>query len=213
MSKVTGINITLAETQFNLSETNEDNDSNTTTTISNSTNSVDSNQIVNKQANKLIQDIFVTCSADRDRSYSLTINLELDNPFKVIDLRFNSQPTKQQRQINSSQQLESKTEDNNDGDGMFRIYLPESSFLVRLNQKISYDECLEVKYVQMEPNVNYQVECLNCNQHEKNLLDRVFGKKMTQFDAELDSILSEKLLLGLQILLNQQRLDLDLFVT
>lgn len=206
LSKVTGLDIKLAETRFNLGFFDENENSSKNSSIN-----VDSNEI-NRQTNKLIQDIFVTCSADRDRSYTLTINLELDNPFKVIDLRFNSPQQKQQLYNNSSSSSSKQRVEETETNGSFRIYLPDSSFLVQLNQRISYDECLDVKYVQLGPNINYQVECLNCSEDQKKLLDKIFSKKMTQFDAEIDSILSEKLLLGLHILLNQHRLDLDLFI-
>lgn len=185
------MNITLAETRYNLA--NQEGQ-----------NAVEAkNEIIRP---KLVSDIFVTCSADRDRSYTLTINLELLNPFTVIDLRYqqsNKALQRPQQQGNAS---------NNQEIGSFRILLPQSSFLVQLKQRISYDECLEVNYVQLAPNVAYEVECVNCVQEEQDYLDRIFSKKMSQLDAELDAILSEKLLLGLQILLNQQRLDLDLYM-
>lgn len=170
MSKVSGINITLAETHFELDANNEKNNSSRPT---------------------LLHDIFVTRSADRDRGYSLTINLELDNPFKVIEVVFKNE----QSEINQ-----------------ITISLPQSSFWVQLNQRIRYDECLEVNFIQMAPNMRYDLICTSCDKRQKGELDRSFAKRMLQLDAEIDSILSEKLLLGLQSTLTQERLDLDLFL-
>lgn len=96
--------------------------------------------------------------------------------------------------------------------GLFRIRLPQSTFLVHLKQRIRYDECLVVNFIQIAPNVNYEIECVGCSDEQQNHLDRIFSKRMTQLDAELDSTLSEKLLLGLQVLFNQQRLELDLYL-
>lgn len=150
----------------------------------------------------LLKDIFVTCSADRDRSYYLTINLELNNPFKTIDLRFQDEMNmKDLAKRPKSTQF-----------GSFSILMPQSSFLVQLNQKISYEECLEVNYVQLAPNVMYELSCVACDKEQQDYLDKSFAKRMTQLDVELDSMLSEKLLLGLQTVLSQQRLDLDLYL-
>lgn len=143
---------------------------------------------------ELIRDIFVTCSTDRDRSYTLTINLELNNPFKVIDLRFKQNETRNQET------------------GFIRIQLPHSTFLVQVSQRINYDSCLEVNYVQLAPNVAYDVKCIGCLKGQQEFLDKNLSKRMTQLDAELDLMLSEKLILGLQTLLNQQRLDFDLYL-
>lgn len=180
------MNITLAETQFSLDG---------------SRSVAETMNDINRP--KLVSDIFVTCSADRDRSYTLSINLELANPFKVIDLRFNHNQ--------KSQQTANGDQDNQET-GLFRVRLPQSTFLVKLNQRISYDECLDISYVQLAPNVAYEVECIGCGTELREYLDKVFNKRMTQLDAELDSMLSEKLLLGLQTLLSQQRLDLDLYM-
>lgn len=184
LSRVTGMNISLAETGFNL------------------------------EGQKLIEDIFVSCSADRDRSYTLTVNLELNNPFKSIDLTLAGQTNspKEGETSSGSPVVGGKESELLEESSLFRIYLPQSTFLVQLNQRIRYDECLDVKYVQLGPNVNYDVECLGCSDRQRAHLDRIFRKKMSQFDAELDSLLSEKLLLGLQILSNQKRLDLDLYL-
>lgn len=182
LSKVTGIHITQAKTRFNLDETNITRNS-----------SRDGNGIVSESYN-LLQDVFTSCSADRDRTYTLTINLELNNPFKVIDLHYERGKDKQEI-------------------GMLQIRLAQSSYLVQLSQRISYDECLEVNYVQLSPTVAYEIDCLDCNEEQKSQLDKIFGKRMSQFDAELDSILSEKLLLGIKSLLSQQRLDLDLYLS
>lgn len=167
---MSGINITLAETQFELDSTN---------------------RVNNGSRPTLLNDIFVTCSADRDRSYSLTINLELDNPFKMIQVVFENE----------------QGETNN-----LMILLPQSAFWVQLNQRIRYDECLEVNFIQMAPNVRYDLICVSCDKKQKEELDRSFNKRMAQLDAEIDSVLSEKLLLGLQSILTQQRLDLDLYL-
>lgn len=175
------MNLTIVETQFHLDG------------IPITDPIVASNEIQQIRQSSLIQDLFVSCSVDKDRSYSLTINLELDNPFKVIDFKF-KQP-----------------EDNSIG--QFRINLPRSTFLIQLNQRIRYDECLDVKYVQLGPNIEYEIECLTCNEAQKAHLNQVFTKRMNQFDSELDSVLSEKMLLALNILLNQQRLDYDLFLS
>lgn len=224
LSRLTGINITQAETQFDLNAEVVRRRLTTTSTKSpkkdllNSTKRVitlkrgaSDNEIQNgngSRAGKLIQDIFVSCSTDRERSYTLTINLELENPFKVIEFKFNWNPEKEKDHEDKKveEDLREKSE------GVFRIYLPQSTFIVDLNQRIRYDECLDVKFVQLASNINYSVECIDCNEKQKDYLDRILNKKMSQFDAELDSILSEKLLLGLQVLLNQKRLDLDLFL-
>lgn len=134
-----------------------------------------------------MRDIFVTCSADRDRSYSLTINLEINNPFKELEFVVFQ----------------------DDNIGYFRILMPQSTFLVQLNQRVRYDECLEVDYVQLAPSVRYDLACISCDKRQKEQLDKSFNKRMAQIDSEIDSILSEKLLLGIKSLLNQQRLDLD----
>lgn len=189
LSRATGINITLAETHFPIAENNNRNE------IVNSTRSHNSNV---SRAPSLIQDIFVTCSIGRDRSYTLAINLELDNPFKTIDLRYDIHEQ-------ASHELKGKK------NGQFRIGLPQSSLLVQLSQRLKNDECLTINHVQLAPSVNYEIECADCDEQERLHLDNVFTRRMTQFDAEFDSIISEKLLLGLQMLLNQQRLDLDLY--
>lgn len=162
-----------------------------------------------------MRDIFVTCSIDRDRNYALTINLELDNPFKTIDVNYeiplNIIRRESNNTITTSESMGASLKPEQ-RQSRFRIRMPQSSFLVQLNQRIRYDECIVVNYVQLEPSVNYEIECKGCNPDEQKYLDNVFSKRMTQFDAELDSMLSEKFLLGLQLLLNQERLDLELFM-
>jgi hypothetical protein len=165
----------------------------------------------------LIQDIFVTCSIDRDRSHALSINLELDNPFKVIDVYFETQgPLLARSHATSEQEYNYRPQPaavaQGRRNGLFRILLPQSSLLVQLNQRIRYDECLSVNYVQLSPTVNYVLDCVDCDKSEQEFLDKIFNKRMSQLDAELDTILSEKVLFGLQVLLSQQRLDLDTYL-
>lgn len=142
----------------------------------------------------LIQDIFVTCSVGRDRSYALSINLELDNPFKTIDLHYELPQTL--RSVGKNR-------------GRFQISLPQSSLLVQLSQLIKYDECLTINYVQLAPSVNYEIVCNTCSEQERAHLDAALEKRMTKFDTQLDALISEKILFGLQVLLNQKRLELD----
>lgn len=147
-----------------------------------------------------MRDFFVTCSADRDRSYTLTINLELHNPFRSIEISY-----------------EKPVELGTRKPAHFQVRLPQSSFLVQLNQRISYDECLDVNYVQLSPHISFELECKSVlgdqvPGEEQDWLDKTLSKRMSQLDAELDSMLSEKFLLGLQTLLNQRRLDLDLYL-
>lgn len=178
MSKATGLNITLAYTEFNQNHLG-------------SGLGTAKNEIIKPL---VLYDYFVTCSVHRDHSYTLTINVELNNPFKVIEIHY--QMPNEEKEASS-----------------FKILMPQSTFLVKLNQRISYDECLEVKYVQLAPNVSYEIECATCSEQDKSYLDKILKKRMTQLDAELDSLLSEKLLLGLQTLLSQQRLDLELYMS
>lgn len=182
IAKATGVNITLAETCFDLRSYDVAAELSRTP------------ELKNQVQLNFVRDCFVTFSAERDRSYTLTINLELNNPFKVIDILYNKQI------VNNENQEEV---------GSFEIRLPQSTFLVQLSQRINYDECLTVNYVQLAPNVSYEIICESCTQKEHEHLDRSFSKRMTQLDAELDALLSEKLLLGLGLLLSQQRLDLD----
>lgn len=166
---------------------------------------------ITERSHDLIRDTFITCSVDRDRSYVLAIDLELENPFKTIDVSYEIPSAAIKRDGNNS--IVAKEADmKRPNGGRFRIRLPQSTFLVRLNQRIRYDECIVINYVQLAPNLNYDIECMDCEPHEQRYLDRVFSKRMTQLDSELDSILSEKLLLGLQLLINQERLDLELFM-
>jgi hypothetical protein len=151
----------------------------------------------------LIQDIFVTCSIDRDRSYALSVNLELENPFKMIDVYYEAKGTPSRKQDSDYHPRKS---------GLFRINLPQSSLLIQLNQRIRYDDCLSVNYVQLSPTVNYEIDCVGCDKSEQAFLDKIFSKRMSQLDAELDAVLSEKVLFGLQVLLSQQRLDLDTYL-
>lgn len=132
----------------------------------------------------------------RDRTYALTINLEIDNPFKVIELSYEIPQHLYAERVHNKRL------------GHFRISLPQSSALVQLNQRVKYDGCMTIGYVQLAPSVNYEIECINCDNLERVYLDNIFSKRMSQFDAEFDSIISEKILFGLQVLLNQQRLEL-----
>lgn len=143
----------------------------------------------------MLRDISVTCSAKKDRSYTLTINLELKNPFDSIYFRFKPSEKIGNKEI-----------------GEFRVLLSQSTFVVQLNQRIRYDECFDVDYVQLETNVAYTLKCSSCDDIQKSNLDKLFHKKMALFDAQLDLVLSDKLLLGLQYLLSEQRLDLDLYL-
>lgn len=144
----------------------------------------------------MLKDIFVNCVVERDRTYALTVNLELDNPFRVIE-------------IESEAYLEGHGEPQIIKS---RIHLPKSFMLVQLRQRIKYDECIQVAYVQLEPNVSYDVECVDCTDEQQNFVDKLFGRRMSQIDSEVNILLSDKLSLGLQILFNQQRLDLDLYL-
>lgn len=178
------MNITLAETKFE------------------SYDQASSLGLQTRQAT-LVRDFFVSCSADRDRSYTLTINLELHNPFKVLELSYEKPAELGKGKL-----------------AFFQIRLPQSSFLVQLNQRISYDECLDVNYVQLSPHISYQIEAkqslgspvAEVPRAEQDYLDKMLSKRFTQLDSELDAVLSEKFLLGLQTLLEQQRLDLDLYL-
>jgi len=173
LKKVTGIDITYAETSFDLGAN---------TSSKNLT---------------LIQDVFVTCLVGRDRVYTLIFNLDLYNPFKAIEVHY---------RFRNPSTGEHET-------GSFRIRLENSSFLVQLIQRINYDECLSVQHVQLSPNIAYEIDCLGCNEFQQQYLDKIFDKRMTQFDMELDSMLNEKLLLGLKGLLDQRRLELDLHLS
>jgi len=152
----------------------------------------------------------VACSVDRSRNYALTINLELDNPFKVLEIAYEP-PIGAFKRGDSKQSVQTESKSPIKRQGRFRIRLPQSSFLVQLNQRVRYDECIVINYVQLEPSVSYDIECVDCSEAEQNYLDYVFKKRMSQFDAEIDSLLSEKFLLGLKLLFDQQRLDLELF--
>lgn len=72
--------------------------------------------------------------------------------------------------------------------------------------------------MQLSPNIAYEVQCSNDTtavdkiKEEQNYLDKMLSKRMAQLDAELDSMLSEKFLLGLQTLFSQERFDLDLYL-
>lgn len=176
LSKITGLNITSADTHFDLGALGQD-------------------YKVNASKLSLLQDIFVTCSAGKDRSYTLTMNLELKNPFDRVDFRFKP-----------SQKIGNKET------GLFSILLPDSTYTVELSQLIRYDECLDVKYVQLGLNTNHTIQCVGCDAVEETNLNKMFNKKRAQLDAELDLVLSEKFMLGLKYLLSEQRLDLDLYL-
>lgn len=177
-----------------------------------------SNKLQSVPKGSLIQEIFVTCSVDRDRSYALVVNLELDNPFEVIDVYYMTPPQLQVENgggidNNTTQsQLQGEQQQATPRTGLFRIRLPQSSLLVQLNQRIRYDECLSVNYVQLSPTVNYEIECVDCYGRDQAQLDKIFNRRISQLDVELDAILSEKVLFGLQVLLNQQRIDLDMYL-
>lgn len=207
LSKSTGINITLAETHFGLEPTSAKERNELAPTGEERANEDEPA----RGHQSLIQDIFVTCSVDRDRSYALTINLELENPFKVIDVYYDAaRRDKRAAGRTGAQQVDQQA--GMRAAGLFRVHLPDSSLLVQLSQRIRYDECLTVNYVQLSPTVNYEIECVDCDEREQTKLDKIFSKRMSQLDAELDAILSEKALFGLQVLLNQQRLDLDMYL-
>lgn len=192
-----GVNLTLAETHFSLESETEP---------------------TSEPAHKtpILRELFVSCSVERDRSYTMTINVELTNPFMVIDLHYDipsalsskrsvsPQPDPQQASLGGDKPSKRTS--------LFKVRIPQSTFMARLSQRISYDECLTVNYVQLSPNVKYEVDCVDCSAEERDHLEKIFSKRMTQLDTELDSMLSDKLALGLQMLLNQERLDLDLYV-
>lgn len=213
LAKAIGLNVTLAETHFQV-KTERDSDEvqyeKRTNEVSEATKR-HGNQTESDASVSLIQDIFVTCSIERDRSYALSINLELDNPFKVVDVYYESLSLHSKKHA-SEQQQQNNTNQGRRRTGLFRILLPQSSLLVQLNQRIRYDDCLSVNYVQLSPTVNYDIECVGCDKDEQELLNKIFGKRMSQLDAELDAILSEKVSFGLQVLLSQQRLDLDTYL-
>lgn len=169
-------------------------------------------ELETSRSEPLLREMFISCSADRDNGYTLTINLELDNPFKEVSIHYdkatNLPGLSLGNQLQSNGTVNQKAQQPTHG--LFQILLPNSSFLVQLSQKIDYDGFLVVKYVQLAPNVSYDFLCDKCSDNDREYLEKIFGKRMSPFDAELDAILSEKLLLGLQILLSQQRLDLDL---
>lgn len=122
--------------------------------------------------------------------------MEIDNPFKTIEARFNSE-------LSSNATA---------GPSKLRILLPDSSLLVQFSQLINYDECLEINYVQFEPNIEYVIDCYTCDVTQRVHMEKLLGKRMTQMDNELDSMISSKVFMGLQTLLSQQRLDLDLYL-
>lgn len=195
LSKALGVNVTLAETRFNIVQPHGAHNAEASNEI-NSTRRARAPKARSEQPVSLIQDMFVSCSVGRNRNYALSVNLELDNPFKTIDLHYDIPESNQAAHPDKRF-------------GRFRISLPKSSLLVQLSQRIRYDECLMVNYVQLAPLVNYEIECDTCDKQESAHLNRTLGKRMNQLDAELDALLSEKLLLGLKVLLNQQRLELD----
>lgn len=199
----------MAETQFNLDNTIDTNGSGVAENNNSTTDSIGSHD------NKLVRDVFITCSADRNGIHTFNINLELENPFKTIELSF--QPP--QPSLELSQQ---KSDDDDKksrtrlaaiaDEKTFYIHMPQSSFLVRLNQRVSYDECLVIKYVQLSSNSNYKIDCPKCTPTELNYLGKLFNRPTTQLDNQFDTLLSGKLSLGLAVLLSQQRLYLDLYI-
>lgn len=194
LSKASGLNITQAETTFNSNEID-------TNRKQNNLHKETMNQTESRS--KLIRDTFVTVSAERDRSYTLTINLELNNPFKVIKMRY----IRDKNQQNDAGNVVEDTV------GSFSIRLPRSSLLVHLSQRISYEDCLGINHVQLATNGPIDISCDSCATKELENLDKILLKRASQLDAELDSLLSEKLLLGLRTLLNHQRLDFDIFLS
>lgn len=167
--------------------------------------------LVESHDNQLVRDVFVTCSADRNGIYTFTINLELENPFKTIELGFEPPQPSADLRIdtggNKKEKLQLRANEKS-----FSIKLPRSSFLVRLNQRVSYDECLVIKYVQLSSDSLYEIDCPKCTPEERNYLDKLFARPTTQLDNELDTMLGEKLSLGLGVLFSQQRLYLDLYI-
>lgn len=135
----------------------------------------------------------MTCSSEEDRSYTLKLYLTLKNPFDKVYISFKPSELIGNKETRS-----------------FRILLSRSSLDVQLSQHIRYDECLDVKYVQIGPNPSYEIECRDCNESENANLNKLLKKMMLQIDAELDLALSDKFLLGLQYQLSEERLDLDL---
>lgn len=204
LSKAIGVNITYAETHFHIDGHHEKNELPENNTDKRTINDIDQGE---SSGVSLIQDIFVTCSVNRDRSYGLSVNLEIDNPFKVIDIHYELPRALQEQQ--QKQQAEN-TVGTIKRRGKFQIRLPQSTILVQLHQRIRYDECLAINNVQLAPAVNYEIECTGCSDSERDYLDKIFSKKLSKFDAEFDAVLSEKILFGLHFLLNQQRINLDL---
>lgn len=176
LAKATGVNITMAETKFQLNGL-----------IKRNTNEV--NDV------PLIEDLFISCSTDRNRQIIFTINLELVNPFKDVVVHY-IPPDGNQTSIPT----------------IFHIHLLQSTFLVQLSQQIGYEECLHVNLAQLAPNVDYFIECEDCTDAQEKYLDRQFKKRMTHLDSELTALLSDKLVYGLRILLNQERLELELYL-
>lgn len=135
----------------------------------------------------------MTCSSEEDRSYTLKLHLTLKNPFDKVNVSFKPSELIGNKEPRS-----------------FRISLLRSSLDIQLSQHIRYDECLDVKYVQLGPNPSYEINCGDCDESEQSNLNKLLRKMMLPIDTELDLALSDKFLLGLQHQLSEERLDLDL---
>lgn len=138
---------------------------------------------------EFLREVFVGCRIDRSHAQTLLVNIEMLNPFQVIDVRFESM------------------QDEDSAPGHFRIHLANSTFLVQLLQRVSYDECVNVNYVQLAPNSSYEIECLECSKQQEDIFNKILQKRLPQMDTELDKLLSEKILLGLEVLLSQERFE------
>lgn len=142
-----------------------------------------------KKESSLIEDIFIACSADKGRQNVVAVNLELANPFKRIEIHY----------IPEGSSVSIK----------FDLNLQQSSFLAQLTQQLGYEECIHINYVQLTSNVEYLIECDECNETNQKQLDRMFKKRVSHLDAELCSLLSDKMMYGLRNLLDQERLELE----
>lgn len=178
-------------------------------------NSSSNTNLIESHDNKLVRDMFITCSAGRNGIHTFTINLELENPFRTIELSFEtpqvSSDLSQQGSRGGDKKEKSQSAATAD-EKTFFINMPRSSFLVKLNQRVSYEDCFMIKYVQLSSNSIYEINCPKCTPTELNYLDKLFARPTTQLENELDTMLSEKLSLGLAVLFSQQRLYLDLYI-
>lgn len=145
-----------------------------------------------KNEPSLIEDIFIACSADRGRQNVVAVNLELANPFKRIQIHY--------------------IPDGSINPIKFYLNLQQSSYLAQLTQQLGYEECIHINYVQLTSNVEYVIECDECDDNNQKQLDRMFKKRVSHLDAELCSLLSDKMMYGLRSLLDQERLELEMNV-